>query len=67
MLKSLQEHNKESMRLFFKQNTPQPNGIACPKCGAELVDTDPNVVLTSYPPQKHVGCLKCDYTGYAHR
>jgi C4-type Zn-finger protein len=45
---------------------PIPNGIACPKCGEELLDTQPNVTLTSMPPQKNVGCSseKCDYTGY---
>lgn len=43
---------------------PRLNGIACPKCGAELADSDPNVVLTSLPPQMRVHCSSCDYRGY---
>jgi hypothetical protein len=42
----------------------QPNGIACPDCGAELHDEDPNFILTSNPPQTRVKCPKCDYIGY---
>jgi hypothetical protein len=46
--------------------SPVPNGIACPKCGEELLDTQPNVTLASMPPKKNVGCSseKCDYIGY---
>jgi hypothetical protein len=43
--------------------SPRPNGIACPKCGAELYDTT-MMVLTSNPPQKTVGCKECGYHGY---
>ena len=44
---------------------PVPNGIACPKCGFELMDTHPNQILTSHPPQKTIGCvnIECGYTG----
>ena len=45
-------------------NKPRPNGIACPKCGAELEDTAPMVTLTSWPTQKNVGCPRCHYVGY---
>jgi hypothetical protein len=67
-LKSLQEHNTVNTT-FHKGLLPQSpvlNGIACPKCGEELLDTHPNVTLTSMPPQKNVGCSseKCDYMGY---
>ena len=67
-LKTLQEHN--TMNTTFHRGllpqSPVLNGIACPKCGEELLDTQPNVTLTSIPPQKNVGCSsdKCDYTGY---
>ena len=67
-LKSLDEHNSMSST-FHRSMMPQkpiPNGIACPKCGEEMLDTEPNVILTSIPPKKSVGCSskKCDYTGY---
>ena len=46
--------------------SPVFNGIACPKCGEELLDTKPNETLTSIPPKKNVGCSseECDYMGY---
>lgn len=67
-LKSLQEHNTVNTT-FHKGLLPQSpvlNGIACPKCGEELLDTQPSETLTSIPPQKNVGCSskKCDYLGY---
>ena len=67
-LKSLVEHNNISSTFHWGllQQSPAPNGIACPKCGAELLDTKPNETLTSIPPKKNVGCSRdtCDYTGY---
>jgi ribosomal protein S27E len=38
---------------------PQPNGIACPKCGAEMLDTTPGLRLLSSPPQMNVHCPAC--------
>jgi len=49
---------------FYPNNNSQPNGIKCPKCGEELMDTYPNIILTSDPPQKNVHCPKCDHKGY---
>jgi len=67
-LKSLEEHNSTNSTFHWSMMPQKPilNGIACPKCGEELLDTQPNVTLTSMPPQKNVGCSskKCDYTGY---
>jgi predicted RNA-binding Zn-ribbon protein involved in translation (DUF1610 family) len=62
-LKTLDEHNKIMNDLYFKEKDNH-NGIACPKCGEEMIDTNPNVTLTSCPPKKNVGCEKCGYTGY---
>jgi len=65
-LKSLDDHNSTARdwnsSLFG--NTPVPNGIACPKCGEELMDSQPMVTLTSFPAQKTVHCTSCDYRGY---
>ena len=65
---SLDEHNttNSTFHCGMMGQSPVPNGIACPKCGEELLDTQPNVTLASMPPKKNVGCSseKCDYTGY---
>lgn len=67
-LKSLIEHNTINSTFHWSLMGQKPtlNGIACPKCGKELLDTQPNVTLTSIPPKKNIGCSsdKCDYTGY---
>jgi len=48
----------------YPRTEPEPNGVKCPKCGEELMDTYPNMILTSDPPQKNVHCPKCDHKGY---
>ena len=67
-LKILDEHNTMSSTFHrgLMGQDPVLNGIACPKCGEELLDTKPNETLTSMPPKKNVGCSskKCDYMGY---
>jgi hypothetical protein len=65
-LKNLDEHNAQqnSLHWEFNSNKPQLNGIACPKCGEELYDSNPMMTLTSMPPKKSVHCNKCDYVGY---
>jgi len=63
VLKSLEEHNEE-MRKRYKDwfNYPKPNGLACPKCGEELIDSDA-VTLSSYPPRKNIHCSICPFKG----
>lgn len=65
-LKTLEKHNAEaaSFQWAMMDNSPRLNGIACPKCGAELYDSNPMMILTSMPAQKNVHCSKCDYKGY---
>lgn len=65
-LKSLEQHNSESMNFQYSMysNLPRPNGIACPECGEELLDSNPNMTLTSYPAKKSIHCPKCKYNGY---
>ena len=64
-LKSLEEYNQEAREAHRISTDPRPNGIACPECGSELIDSAPGFVLTSNPPQKYVSCPKCEYQGYA--
>jgi uncharacterized protein with PIN domain len=66
-MKTLEEHNTERIKQFTKStshNKTHPNGIVCPKCGDELLDTNPMMMLTSSPPQKDVHCPVCGYCGY---
>ena len=64
-LKTLSEHNgiQWGMHGTMFSNSPQKNGIACPKCGEELWDSNPMVTLTSNPAQKNIHC-DCGYRGY---
>ena len=66
MLTSLKDFN-DVRRFIHKRmndNSPKKNGIACPDCGKELVDSAPMITLASNPPQKNTRCESCDYTGY---
>jgi DNA-directed RNA polymerase subunit RPC12/RpoP len=65
-MKTLDEFNSERMKTHSRVNdqSPRSNGIACPICGMELMDSCPMVTLTSNPPQKNVHCPECDYHGF---
>ena len=57
-LKSIKEHNNR-----FTKEISFSTGIACPKCGSELMYVDQNLLLTS-PPQRRVQCSKCNHIDY---
>lgn len=66
-LKSLDEHNSTSWaKSAHNLHSPVPNGLACPKCKKELMDSNPMVTLTSWPAQKNIHCINedCDYVGF---
>lgn len=65
-LKSLEESNEENSKkqLVMNDQSPQLNGISCPKCGGEFYDSNPMVTLTSMPLQKNIHCSECGYAGY---
>ena len=66
-MKTLAEHNEERRKQqehLDHMNEPHGNDIACPKCGKELWDSTPMMMLTSNPPQKNVHCPACGYRGY---
>lgn len=63
-MKTLEEHNTSKRRRYFSTDISQlKNDIACPDCGEELYDTNPNEITASIPPQKRIHCEECDYTG----
>lgn len=55
--------NSTSSTTILTVNNTVGNGVACPKCGDEMYDTNPNLTLTSNPPKKSVHC-KCGFSGY---
>ena len=59
-LETLEEHNWRAIGFF---SGPVKNGIACPDCGSELIDSNPSICLTSHPPQYRIHCSACGYTG----
>jgi hypothetical protein len=66
-LKSLKDHNKERLESYWRDmgdDSPVPNGISCPECEKELMDTNPLTVLLTYPPKKSIHCESCGYKGY---
>lgn len=64
-LMSLEDFNRERTEQYRGLNdpSPRPNGITCPDCGAELVDSFPQGTLASNPPQKRVHCTECNFSG----
>ena len=59
-LKSLDDHNREAA-----MKPPAKNGIACPKCGEELLDSNPGIFLES--GKLDVQCDGCGYRGQRSR
>jgi hypothetical protein len=60
----LQEHNAQRQQpVYYPVAKPIPNGIACPECGAELVDSTPDQALLTHPIQYRIHCPSCGYSG----
>ena len=64
-LKSLEQHNKESLSNFTAINHLN-SGFACPKCGEEMYYSNPGVALASYPPKRNVHCNNCKHMDYVY-
>ena len=64
-MKTLKQHNDERYLEYVNSNSIDPvsNGIACPICNRELLDSSPMTILTSNPPKKNIHC-ECGFTGY---
>ena len=63
LLISLADFNETILRRNRECPKRPVNGIACPQCGKELVDTQPTNVRLSTPMQKTVACDSCGFTG----
>ena len=64
MLENVQSLISFNMNTTQTTETPQLNGLHCPECGEELLDSKPNTILTMHPAQKEVECISCEYKGY---
>ena len=61
-LKSIKEHNDGKIFDAYGGNAFK-SGLACPKCGSELMYVDHYLLLTN-PPQRRVQCSKCNHIDY---
>jgi ribosomal protein S27E len=70
-LTTLEDHNKvkyfDQVKAIATFGSPiyYRNGIQCPKCGEELVDSHGHTILFSQIPQYSIKCVKggCGFTG----
>lgn len=64
-MKTLDQHNADRTQ-DYNSGTQEilPSGLACPKCGEELVYANWHVILTSLLPKKRVEC-RCGFAGHA--
>lgn len=56
-MKTIEEYEAE--KSFLRNN--QGTGIQCPACGDELIESNPNHILLTYPARKAVHCQTCKY------
>ena len=66
-LKTLKQYEDEKIEGFtIKEGKLHFNGLKCPKCGSELIDSRPGIALLSNPPKKYIHCSNndCNYSGY---
>ena len=67
-LKTLQDHNEQRREAIRKAREDRhKTGIACPKCGTELYNQHPDLLLASNPPQVRLDCPNpdCKHIAYA--
>jgi len=65
VLISLEDHQRKYLENYRERSSDKSrrNGIACPKCGAELYDSNPMVSYSSMPPSSPIHCEECKFTG----
>jgi DNA-directed RNA polymerase subunit RPC12/RpoP len=61
-LVTLAEHNEKRASKTTSHEFHY-NGIACPVCGKELYDSNPEMLLLSHPPKLEIACYYCGYNG----
>lgn len=56
--------NQSVSDVTYVREEPKLNGLHCPDCGAQLMDTTPNTTYTSHPAQMKIQCSNCVYEGW---
>ena len=56
-MKTIEEYEEEKRLVRENHGT----GIQCPACGDELILSNPNHILLTYPARKAVHCQTCRY------
>lgn len=62
-LQTLDEYKAKNPRNKTVQDRWQRTGVACPKCGKEMLQ-DSMVMLPSYPPKQYWQCSGCGHVEY---
>ena len=57
-MKTLEEHNEYICKINAEPKVCLA-GVKCDDCGTEMILSQPNVVLASYPPKMRVECPSC--------
>ena len=58
-MKTVEEHNREMYERYRPKEVG--TGVQCPHCGNEMFESEPGVVLLSFPPKINVHCKSCEY------
>ena len=64
-MKTLEEHEAEFWKRYNPTVVESKCGIACPKCGEELLEERGMILLTD-PPQTEIHCEACGWRGSKH-
>jgi hypothetical protein len=63
-VKTLSEHERDNRSPQYETAWV---GVACDRCGGELYNSTPGMMLMTDPPKINVRCSKCDFSGYMTR
>lgn len=63
-LAEFNEARSKQIEIQRQANVAVATGIACPECGAELIDPVSDVLFMSNPPKRAVSCTACGFSGY---
>lgn len=58
-MKTIGEYERDRERY---RKEVRKTGIACPKCGVEMLFRFRNLLLQTYPPRKAIECPACNFT-----
>jgi DNA-directed RNA polymerase subunit RPC12/RpoP len=66
-MKSVEEYNKRIMSRYSEEELHRyKTGVKCNYCEAEMLKTNPNMVLASFPPKLEIRCPVCGVRDYIY-